>query len=155
MRGRQWKGLAVATIATMGLVACGGGDEAADQPATDTTGTPQAQADEEPGGQMAANLPEGVTQQQFNQGQQLFTGQGGCAACHGPDATGTQLAPDLTDGEWINVSSRDYDEIVQLINTGVPQPKEHPGPMPPMGGANLSEEQVQALAAYVVGIGQG
>ncbi len=153
MRVRQWKVLAFATVAAMGMTACGGdtADEAPEQPATDTGLESPAQ---EPGA-MAANLPEGVTQEQFQQGQQLFTGQGACHACHGPQAKGTQLAPDLTDDVWINVSGRNYDEITQLIHTGVPQPQEHPGPMPPMGGANLSDEQVQALAAYVVGIGEG
>jgi mono/diheme cytochrome c family protein len=105
--------------------------------------------------QAPANLPEGVTQEMFNQGRQIFTGQGGCHACHGPQAKGTQLAPDLTDDVWLNVSGRNYDEIVALINSGVPQPHEHPGPMPPMGGANLTPEQVNAVAAYIVGLGQG
>ncbi|NIP83220.1 MAG: glucose dehydrogenase, partial [Gemmatimonadetes bacterium] len=71
------------------------------------------------------------------------------------DATGTQLAPDLTDDEWINVSGPEMTEVVELIKTGVSQPRQHPGPMPPMGGASLSEEQVQALAAYVVTLSQG
>lgn len=161
MRG-HWKTLALATVAAMAVTACGG-DEAADEPAEDTMQEMPAEAETgaaEMGGEMemqepAAALPEGVTQEQVAQGQQLFTGQGGCMACHGPDAKGTQLAPDLTDSEWINVSGRNLSEITDLIHSGVPQPKEHPGPMPPMGGANLSDEQVQALAAYVVSLGQG
>jgi mono/diheme cytochrome c family protein len=153
MRARQWKVLAIATVAAMGMTACGGdtAEDAAEQPVTETGVEDQAQET----GAMAANLPEGVTQEQFQEGQQLFTGQGACHACHGPQATGTQLAPDLTDAEWINVSGRNYDEIVQLIHTGVPQPQEHPGPMPPLGGANLNDQQVEALAAYVVGISEG
>lgn len=156
MLGRHWKALAMATVAAMAISACA--DEAADdtmgETGADTAATaPQPTAGQ--AGQVAADLPEGVTQEQFQQGQQLFTGQGGCMACHGPQATGTQLGPDLTDGEWLNVSARDYDEIVQVIQDGVAQPVEYPGPMPPMGGANLSAEQVNALAAYVVGISQG
>lgn len=157
MRGRQWKGFAMATVAAMALSACGGADEAADDTMGDTP-EPQAEqpAAEQPAAdQMAADLPEGVTQEQFNQGQQIFTGQGGCIACHGPEAMGTQLGPDLTDDEWLNISGRNYDEIVQLIQTGVPQPVEHPGPMPPLGGASLSEQQVQDVAAYVYGISGG
>lgn len=154
MRGRHWKVLPFAMIIGFGVAACGGGDQPADDP---MTGGSPAAADE--GAQEApsapANLPEGVTAQQVSQGQQLFTGQGGCHACHGPQATGTQLAPDLTDDVWINISGPNMDEIVQLIHTGVPQPKEHPGPMPPMGGANLTDDQIQALAAYVMTLGQG
>ena len=156
MRGRQWKAFAMATVAAMAVSACGGGDapdDTTDGMATDT-GT-AAQGQQQGQAQAPANLPEGVTAQQYQQGQELFTGSGGCVACHGPDATGTQLAPDLTDGEWINISGPNVEEIVQLIQTGVPQPVEHPGPMPPMGGASLSDEQVQALAAYVATIGQG
>lgn len=156
MSGRQWKAFAMATVAAMALSACAGGDEAAED--MEQTEAPAQQAEApagEAGGEMAANLPEGVTQAQYDQGKQLFTGSGGCHACHGPQATGTQLAPDLTDSEWINVSGRNYDEIVELIKSGVAQPKEHPGPMPPMGGANLNDEQVNALAAYVVGISEG
>lgn len=155
MQGRQWKALAMATVAAMVIPACAGGDGAEDtmgQTGADTTVGAQPQP---AGGQVAADLPEGVTQEQYQQGQQLFTGRGGCVACHGPQATGTPLGPDLTDGEWLNISGRQYDEIVELIHSGVPQPVEHPGPMPPMGGASLSDEQVNALAAYVYGISQG
>lgn len=151
MRGRQWKVFAMATVAAVALSACGGDDAADDT--MDGTPAPQAeQPAEQPAEQVAADLPEGVTQEQFNQGQELFTGQGGCVACHGPEARGTQLGPDLTDGEWLNISDRDYDEMVELIQTGVPQPVEYPGPMPPLGGASLSDQQVQDLAAYVYGI---
>lgn len=154
MVGRHWKALAMATVAAMMISACAG-DEGAEDTVGDTGADTAAVAPQPAGGQMAADLPEGVTQEQFDQGRQLFTGQGGCVACHGPQAKGTQLAPDLTDSEWLNVSGRNYDEIVQLIKDGVPQPEEHPGPMPPMGGANLSDDQVNSLAAYVVGISQG
>lgn len=152
MRSREWQAIALAGLTTFAL-ACGGDDQAASEgmdpgadeaPAAETGG----EAMQEP-----MDLPEGVTMDMVNQGNQLFSGQGGCAVCHNPQATGTQLAPDLTDDEWINVSSRDFEEIVSLINTGVPQPVEHPGPMPPMGGANLNAEQVEALAAYIVALG--
>lgn len=165
MRGRIWQAVAMAGLTAFTL-ACGGGD----QPAQDTSEsmadeTPAAQmgesaAEESPaeemGGGMAEEgmgLPQGVSAEMVAQGRQLFTGAGGCQACHSPDATGTMLAPDLTDDTWINTSGRNYDEIVSLIKTGVPQPQEHPGPMPPMGGANLTDAQVNALAAYIVSLG--
>lgn len=150
MRGRQWKTFAMATVAAMALTACGGdaGDESLD---TGDTGAP---VPAQPAEQADVDLPEGLTQEEFQEGKQLFTSRGGCHACHGPNATGTQLAPDLTDDEWINVSGPDVDEIVEMIKTGVPQPIEHPGPMPPMGGANLTDEQVRALAVYVIGIAE-
>ena len=157
MRERKWQAMAVAGLTAFTL-ACGG-----DQPAQDTSESMAEEAPaqqmgaeempEEMGGGMAEDMPEGVTAEMVAQGGQLFTGAGGCQACHNPQATGTQLAPDLTDDTWINVSGRDYDEIVSLIKTGVLQPQQHPGPMPPMGGANLTDAQVNALAAYIVSLG--
>jgi cytochrome c5 len=37
----------------------------------------------------------------------------------------------------------------------VPQPKKAPAPMPPMGGASLSDDQVKAAATYVHSLGGG
>jgi mono/diheme cytochrome c family protein len=65
------------------------------------------------------------------------------------------LGPDLTDGEWLHVSGPDLGELADVIRNGVPQPQEYPGPMPPMGGASLNAEQIEALAAYVASISQG
>ena len=84
-------------------------------------------------------------------GDSIFHGQlagGTCTACHGQDAKGTVVAPDLTDAQWIN-GDGSYQFIVSTVTTGVPQPKQHPAPMPPKGGATLSDAQVHAVAAYV------
>ncbi|HEV2148616.1 MAG TPA: cytochrome c [Longimicrobiaceae bacterium] len=91
-------------------------------------------------------LPQGVTAGMVGEGRKLFGTT--CVVCHGPDAGGTQLGPSLRDGEWLNVSG-EYDEIVGLIQQGVPEPEEHPVPMPPLGGGTFTAEQVRALAAYV------
>lgn len=150
MRGMKWNTVTLLTVSGLVLGACGGGEGAdggapADAPAAEPAPVAQSQ-------QQQAALAQGVTQEQFDQGRQLFTGQGGCQACHGPQAKGTQLAPDLTDDEWLNIPDPSLETIEQLIRTGVAEPKEHPAPMPPMGGANLSEEQVSALAGYVLSI---
>jgi mono/diheme cytochrome c family protein len=87
-------------------------------------------------------------------GRAIFTGAGGCIACHGPDATGTPLGPNLTDNTWLNISGRNYDEIVALIKTGVPTPREAPAPMPPKGGSQITDQQVNEVAAYVVSLGR-
>lgn len=154
MRGRRLSVFALLTVTAVGLGACG--DTGADDAGADAEmEAPQTEAPQAEQGQTALNVPEGATQEQVEQGRTLFSGQGGCQACHNPQATGTQLAPDLTDDQWLNVSGPDMEEIAQLIRTGVAQPVEHPAPMPPMGGASLNDEQIQALAAYVAAIGQG
>ena len=70
------------------------------------------------------------------------------------DGVGGPLAPPLNDTTWLNVDGS-YDAIVGLIKSGVPQPKQFPAAMPAMGGAQLTEDQIKALAAYVYSIGHG
>ncbi len=94
-----------------------------------------------------ALLPEGVTTEMVEEGRTLFAGGGICYTCHLVDGTGGPLAPDLTDDVWINVDG-EYASIVELVKTGVPQPKEHPGAMLPRAGMPLTDEQVAAVAAY-------
>lgn len=84
-------------------------------------------------------------------GDSIFHGQvagGTCTACHGPDATGTAVGPNLTDQEWLNVDGSQA-AIAGVVQKGVPTPKKYPAPMPPMGGGQLTPDQVQAVAAYV------
>lgn len=64
-------------------------------------------------------------------GRAVFTGRGNCSACHGPDATGGPLAPDLTDGDWLNMDTASYETVAALVREGVPSPVSHPAPMPP------------------------
>src|SRR5690606_24681716 len=78
----------------------------------------------------------------------IFQGKGLCFACHGQDAKGTPLAPNLTDAEWLNIDGT-LPAIIALIEKGVPKPPKHPAPMPPMGGAKLSRQEIEAVAAYV------
>lgn len=95
-----------------------------------------------------------VDQPLVDQGRLVFNGPGGCTACHGADATGTALAPNLTDRERLNVDGS-YGALAALVNSGVPQPKSYPAPMPPKGGADLSADQVCAVAAYVYSLSHG
>ena len=93
-------------------------------------------------------LPEGVTPGMIEQGEVIFSGDGICYTCHGPDGTGGLLAPDLTLGDWIHIDGS-YPSLVELIQIGVPDPVVHPGPMPPRGGSRISDDELKAVAAYV------
>ena len=95
-----------------------------------------------------AILPEGVTVGMVEEGQSIFHGAGICYTCHTEGGAGGPLAPDLTDDVWLNVDG-EYESIVQLVITGVPQPVEHPGTMQPRAGMPLTDDQVRAVAAYV------
>ena len=96
----------------------------------------------------ASTLPEGVTVAMAQEGQEIFHGQGICVTCHLRSGTGGPLAPDLTDDVWLNVDG-DYESIVDIVMTGVPQPQEHPGQMLARAGTSITDEQVRAVAAYV------
>jgi glucose/arabinose dehydrogenase/mono/diheme cytochrome c family protein len=91
------------------------------------------------------------------QGDSVFHGLAGgatCVGCHGADAKGTPLGPDLTDSQWL-WSDGSLAGIEATIVKGVPAPKQHTGVMPPMGGANLTKAQVHAVAAYVYALSGG
>jgi mono/diheme cytochrome c family protein len=99
----------------------------------------------------------GASQQLIALGDSIFHGQAGggtCYACHGQDGKGSGVGPNLTDNEWLNTDGT-LEGITKTIQSGVPQPKQAPAPMPPMGGASLSPEQVKAAAAYVHSLGGG
>ena len=93
-------------------------------------------------------LPDGVTAAMVTAGEALFAKEGACYTCHGPEGAGTGLAPNLGDDVWLH-SDGSFSALVTQITDGVPQPKESMIPMLPKGGAQISDEQVAAIAAYV------
>ncbi len=91
------------------------------------------------------------TPAQIAEGDSLFNGHrlGACWACHGANGKGTSTAPKLAGNpKWLNIDGS-LEAIKGIITNGVPKPKKHAGAMPPMGGAQLTPEQIDALAAYV------
>jgi mono/diheme cytochrome c family protein len=84
-------------------------------------------------------------------GDRIYHGQVGgaaCTGCHGANGTGSPLGPDLTGKKWL-WSDGSFAGILKSITEGVPKPKQYRSPMPPMGGAELTPDQVKALTAYV------
>jgi glucose/arabinose dehydrogenase/mono/diheme cytochrome c family protein len=94
---------------------------------------------------------KGMSAAMLAQGDSVYHGLLGgatCVGCHGADAKGTPLGPDLTDDRWL-WSDGSLGGIEGTIAKGVPTPKQHTGVMPPMGGASLTPAQLHAVAAYV------
>ena len=86
-------------------------------------------------------------------GQQIFGGA--CSVCHGTGAIGGQFGPDLTDDEWAWIdptSPTALSDLANLIRTGVMEPRISDSGMPPMGGRNLTDAQLNALAAYILSL---
>jgi glucose/arabinose dehydrogenase/mono/diheme cytochrome c family protein len=104
----------------------------------------------------ALPVPAGATSEMVALGDRIYHGEVGgatCTGCHGASGAGTPLGPDLTDKQWL-WSDGSYPGIAKTITDGVMQPKQYRSPMPPMGGTQLTDEQVKALAAYVWGLSQ-
>jgi glucose/arabinose dehydrogenase/mono/diheme cytochrome c family protein len=96
-------------------------------------------------------VPEGATAEMVALGGRIYHGQVGgaaCTGCHGESGQGTPLGPDLTGKKWL-WSDGSYAGIKKIIADGVLEPEEYRSPMPPMGGAQLTPDQLSALAAYV------
>jgi cbb3-type cytochrome c oxidase subunit III len=88
-------------------------------------------------------------------GERIFEGQaagGTCAGCHGTNGEGTAVGSDLTSGKWL-WGNGSVQAITRTIAHGVPKPKNHTGAMPPMGGTQLSQADLAAVADYVWAIG--
>lgn len=167
----MWKGSSLTRI-TAGLImvaataACGGdapdtgaSDTAAPATQTETaapaTGDPTT-APAAGAGDAAAPAAGGSSADLVAQGQQLYQSSI-CVSCHGPTANGTPLAPALNDGTWLWIEDGQdlQTQIATIIRTGVSQPKEYPAPMLPFGGAGqMSDEDVEAMSAYIVSLNQ-
>jgi glucose/arabinose dehydrogenase/cytochrome c5 len=99
--------------------------------------------------------PPGATKEQVALGDRIFHGEvsnGTCGGCHGSDAKGGPVGPDLTKGTWL-WGDGSLAAITKTIIIGVPNPKVSYGSMPPLGGSPLSSSDVKAVAAYVWAVG--
>ncbi|HZP32237.1 MAG TPA: c-type cytochrome [Candidatus Acidoferrales bacterium] len=96
-------------------------------------------------------VAQGATREMVALGERIYRGQVGgaaCTGCHGENGEGSPLGPGLRGKKWL-WSDGSFTGIERTVNDGVSQPKEYRDPMPPKGGAQLSADQVKAVAAYV------
>lgn len=141
--GRSMRIAAALTVLAIAAAGCGGGGDE-DGARVEATDAEVARLDPA----LAAHLPPGATMEMAENGRKLFVT---CSVCHGVDAGGTELGPSLRDGEWVDIDGSP-EQIQQVIREGVPEPKELPTPMPPMGGGRFDAGQIRDLAAYVYAI---
>lgn len=87
------------------------------------------------------------------EGRTLYTGVGLCFACHGVDGKGVPGAGvDLTDDEWLH-DDGSFEALVQRIVNGVGVQDTRSGViMLPRGGSQITDDQVRAVAAYVISL---
>ena len=96
------------------------------------------------------NLPPGADREQLEIGLRAYAV---CSVCHGPEGHGTPLGPPLRNAEWIHIDGTPA-SIAQIIQGGVPTPREFPIPMPVMGGGRFEPDEFDALVAYVHALSQ-
>ena len=137
----------------------GVGVEAAPAPAvvvkTSPDGSPPEGVHPDAGKDAALPVPEGATAEQVALGKKIFHGEvagATCSGCHGADGIGTPVGPALDGGKWL-WSDGSLAALTGTIKDGVPEPKQHPGAMPPMGGVQLSQADLTAVSSYVWAIG--
>jgi mono/diheme cytochrome c family protein len=105
------------------------------------------------GAAQRAATPAAVTPANVAMGDSLFHA-GGCMRCHGTKGVGAPNGPALNDAQWVQLRNGTFDEIALIVTTGVPataiKDPARKNAMPPRGGRmNLTEPQIQAVAAYV------
>lgn len=101
----------------------------------------------------AVNRPAQITPVNVTLGDSLFN-NGNCQRCHGKGGIGATNAPALDGKQWLQLKTGSFEEIVKIVTEGVPQAAikdaTHRFAMRPRGGnMNLTDPQVQAVAAYV------
>ena len=94
----------------------------------------------------AIDFPVGVTADMAEMGEGVYARV--CVACHAAGGAGSTIGPALNDDDWIHIDGT-FEQIVSITRAGVAQPQVYPAAMPPMGGASLDDEQLQAVSAYV------
>jgi glucose/arabinose dehydrogenase len=103
----------------------------------------------------ALQTPPGASKEQVALGERIFHGEasdGTCSGCHGSDAHGTSVGPDLTSGAW-SFGDGSLAAITKTVTEGVAHPRNFSAGMPPKGGAALSDSDTAAVAAYVWALG--
>ena len=112
--------------------------------------------DEVSGHQAAAQeLPPGVTAEKIKMGEELYQSEG-CVTCHGADSKGKPgMTSDNTDSEWKFAEGGTFEALVKTIKEGLTPPQAGGMPMPSAASRELTDAQVEALAAYAWSVSHG
>ena len=124
----------ILVLAAFGFAACGGGDDESTATATEATSTA---ADDEAGGSEETGADTAATGGDAAAGETVWN-DNGCGTCHtmaAADATGT-TGPDLDELQ------PDFEAVVAQVTNG--------GGVMPAFGEELSQQQIDDVAAYVV-----
>ena len=99
--------------------------------------------------------PPGSSADEVALGQRIFLGNakgGTCSGCHGSNGRGSSAGGSLVGPQYL-WSDGSVVGLAATIKRGVSRPKKSSGGMPALGGADLNERDVRAVAAYVWTLG--
>jgi mono/diheme cytochrome c family protein len=100
-------------------------------------------------GQEPQQPPPEVTDSSVAHGRRVFHGVGGCWACHGMEAVGTDSGPPLAQGIWMHGADT-WRAIRSRVLHGIPKDQStRDMPMPIRGVNGLTDADVDAVVAYV------
>ena len=88
------------------------------------------------------------TPEMIDAGRTIYAGAGTCFACHGAALEGTAIAPNLADGTWKS-GDGSFASILTIVRNG------QPGTVMAAYPAGITDEQAQAVSAYVWAVAQG
>jgi mono/diheme cytochrome c family protein len=140
-------------LLTLFVVSCGPNDPSAENAGTSSTERSPSEAADLPANAADRPAPDcsELDSTSIAAGEAIFTGKGLCFTCHGRSGEGMPIGPSLVDKEWIHIDG-ELQGIVKVVRYGIPHPKEHPSTMPPMGGGQLSDEEICNVSAFVYSI---
>lgn len=98
--------------------------------------------------ELAATTVSDPTPEMIAVGRTLYAGAGTCFACHGATLTGTAVAPSLADANWKS-GDGSYASILTVVRNGLA------GTAMTAYPAGITDEQAQAVSAYVWAVAQG
>jgi glucose/arabinose dehydrogenase len=116
-------------------------------PGAKVTAAPAAKGPSKAGAGAALPVPPGSTAAQVASGDKLYHASS-CAGCHGSNAGGSPVGPDLTSGKYL-WGDGSVAALGATITSGVSMPKQYRQAMPPMGGAQLTAANVHDISAYI------
>lgn len=93
-----------------------------------------------------------VTPEMIAQGKTLYAGAAACQMCHGLAGKGTGMTAPLTDTTWAYAEEGTLEAVAAVIRDGLTPAQTGKMPMPAASAKKLTEEQITALAAYVMSL---
>lgn len=110
------------------------------------------------GGEVEAAAPAGgdvmASADLVAMGSELYSAR--CTRCHGAEGVGSNRGPSLADADWAWIEGTDDPEaeatVAMILREGITEGRTAQNAMMPALGATMSDEEIDALVAYVLSL---